>query len=409
MEKVKLLYISKYVPYDTVPHAGGKVHNFYIKYFEKSGLVDQTLITQGYSFEEKSFDLDKYNIKNRTFVMDRTVLQKWIRIVISGWSYINHFDRYCNLMLNYERYHIKKAVREYYRENRGNKAPQVIILQWTQIVLILPFVKKLFPESKIVAIEEDVLFLNFERRCALTTGLLKKYIAEYQYHKLKKMELEVLKQADLVVTNNPKDTRLLVENKILPGHIYTSTVYFTDYSKVVRNKNGNDVLFYGAMNREENNSAALWFIDHVMPELDQNIRFIIAGANPTRQLQSRQSERVIVKGFVKDVGVYFSSCLCMVAPLLLGAGIKVKVLEAMSAGVPVLTNEVGIEGIQAESGIHYFHCNSAEKYNETIELIRNDREKAAEVSRHAREFISENYDIENNANEILKWISNACN
>ena len=65
---------------------------------------------------------------------------------------------------------------------------------------------------------------------------------------------------------------------------------------------------------------------------------------------------ITVTGFVKEISKYFEQSLCLVAPLVLGAGIKIKVLEAMSAGLPVLTNQIGIEGIPAQNGIHYYYC-----------------------------------------------------
>ena len=64
--------------------------------------------------------------------------------------------------------------------------------------------------------------------------------------------------------------------------------------------------------------------------------------------------------------------MCFVAPLNLGAGIKVKVIEAMYTGITVLTNKIGIEGINAEAGVDYYHCENAEEYAETIRKIYND-------------------------------------
>ena len=57
------------------------------------------------------------------------------------------------------------------------------------------------------------------------------------------------------------------------------------------------------------------------------------------------------------------------APLILGAGIKVKILEAMYSGIPVLTNDIGIEGIEAEDKKDYYHCVTAEEYEKVIRTI----------------------------------------
>ena len=61
--------------------------------------------------------------------------------------------------------------------------------------------------------------------------------------------------------------------------------------------------------------------------------------------------------------------MCLVAPLVLGAGIKVKILEALSSGIPVITNDIGIEGIPAQSGCEYIHCIKPEEYAKAIREI----------------------------------------
>ena len=72
--------------------------------------------------------------------------------------------------------------------------------------------------------------------------------------------------------------------------------------------------------------SALWFIDNVLPLLsDIDIRFVVLGSNPTEELKAKESARVHVTGFVDAVEPYFEKSMCLVAPLVLGAGIKVKV------------------------------------------------------------------------------------
>ena len=68
--KEKILWISPYAPYDSVRHAGGKVHNYYVKSFHKSGLFDITLLSLCLKEEEKFLDLDKYGIKNHIYVIE---------------------------------------------------------------------------------------------------------------------------------------------------------------------------------------------------------------------------------------------------------------------------------------------------------------------------------------------------
>ena len=394
----KLLFISYYAPYDTVDHAGGKVHNFYVKKLQNENDFDVTLLTMCYQREVSKLDLREYGIQHEIVVLDHTRIQKLVRMFISGFSYFNPWDSYSGILLNYERYRLKKMIGHHAK--RSDK-PDLIILQWTQIILLMPFLRKLYPDVPIVAIEEDVLFLNFYRKIGLVKSAFQRRIAEYQYKNVRKKELTALEKAQLVVTNNQKDGKLLEENHI---EIFVSSVYFENYNCVQRNCKWRDILFYGAMYRVENHISAKWFIEKVMPLLPKEFRFVVVGARPQKELLEMQSERVKILGFVEDISPYFSECICLAAPLLLGAGIKVKILEAMSAGVPVLTNEIGIEGIGAEPGKEYLHCVSEEEYADAVNWLYLNRGQAEKVAKSGQNYVKNNFDLEKKYQLLLEQL-----
>ena len=171
---------------------------------------------------------------------------------------------------------------------------------------------------------------------------------------------------------NEKDKKLLMENNVPEEKIHVLTAYFHNMSHIKREQVNHDILFWGAMYRQENYEAAIRFIDNVMSLLeDTDVRFIVAGNRPPKELQIRSNDRVIVTGFIEDETPYFANSLCFVSPLLTGAGIKVKVIEDLSAGIPILTNSIGIEGIPAEDGVSYFHCETAQDYAYFIKKFLN--------------------------------------
>ena len=400
----KLLWISPYAPYDKVDHAGGKVHNFYVKYFHQSGKFDITLLSLCLKREESLLDLEQYGIKNHIFIMDQSKGKQFERRVRSAWSFINPFDKYAGICLDYERNHIRKMLEEYIQE--GNE-PDIVILQWTFSLALLPMVRKYFPTCKVIAIEEDVTFLGYKRKWKKAKSLYQKFFWKIRYERIKKIELNWLENVDLIVTNNPKDTDLLVENGIVERKIFTSIPYFDDYSEVIRKLEGRDILFFGAMSRAENYLSAIWFVDNVMPKLQKyNIRFLIAGSSPPEILKEKESESVKVLGYIENMVDYFSKCICMVAPLSLGAGIKVKILEAMSAGIPVLTNEIGIEGIEAVNGEEYILCSSSEEYAYNIKKLLYNEEIGTKLSLNSKKFIKNNYHMAARLDELIDIIEN---
>jgi glycosyltransferase involved in cell wall biosynthesis len=105
---------------------------------------------------------------------------------------------------------------------------------------------------------------------------------------------------------------------------------------------------------------------------------------------------------VPDLQACLSRMQIALLPLRLGAGIKIKVLEAMAGGLPVVTTPVGAEGINAQQGVHFLVGNTAEELaRHTIVLLQNPGLRA-QVGERAREFIRGNYDFEKSARDF-EW------
>lgn len=403
--KQKVLWISPFVPYDKVNHAGGKNHNFYIKFFKKSGLYDIELLTLCRREEISSIDLAIYDIPYSIEITDKNGFRILWRKILNIESKFNLFQRYGGGVRNNVVILLKKLIHKYYVKNM-NEHPDIVILQWTQASLLLPYIKRIFPNSKYVCIEEDVCFQSTERKILAETSVIKKLFFKKRADKFKKCELNVLNRCDVVVTLNDKDTELLKDEGIKEDKIFTSVVYFDSFKCNRENKIRRDILFYGAMNRKENYLSAIWFIENVLPLLkNENINFTVVGGRPDKSLLEYQSEHVKIVGFVDDVTEYFENAACFVAPLVLGAGIKVKVLEALSAGVPVLTNSIGIEGIPARKGHDFIYCTTPGEYADNIKLLIEDNELAQSIGRNARQFIIKNYNLDERLEKLIQFIN----
>lgn len=171
---------------------------------------------------------------------------------------------------------------------------------------------------------------------------------------------------------------------------------------VIRRPDNRDIIFFGAMSRPENYLSAIWFIKNVMPLMDDlDVRFVVVGSNPPEELRRFQSKRVVITGFVKDIIPYFETSMCFVAPLVLGAGIKVKILESLSSGIPVLTNNIGIEGIHAERETVYFHCDDAQDYNTVIRKLCSRQIDTGSVAAKSKEFIKQYFNIEKSLDNYI--------
>lgn len=400
-----LLWISPYVPYDTVDHAGGKNHNYYLKYLKKSEKFDITLLTLAQEKQISQIDLNEYGIKYEIKVIKNNKFHTLIRYMMNIESEYSPFNKLCGVFSNYQKNKLVKLIKEYATKNKNK--PDIVILQWTQTILLMPLIKTLFSTSKIVTIEEDVVFLGYERKMNFAKTLFSKFIWQYKYKKIKIMEINVLKMSDLVVVNNYKDYELLSKEGIILHKLFLGPIYFDNYSNVKRNILNKNIIFYGAMGRKENYLSVKWFIETVMPLIkDADIKLIVIGGGGSKTLKSLNKDNIQILGYVPNLNKYFQESLCLIAPLVLGAGIKVKVLEAFSAGIPVLTNNIGIEGIPAKSGKDYLHCEEPIDYITNINYLINNMEKTDDISKNARNLINEKFKTDVILEELIKKICN---
>jgi glycosyltransferase involved in cell wall biosynthesis len=119
----------------------------------------------------------------------------------------------------------------------------------------------------------------------------------------------------------------------------------------------NAIVFVGSMDYYPNADGAVWFAREIWPAIRErmpSLEFCIVGARPTEAVQAlRENAGVTVTGTVPDVRPYYQRALAAVVPLRTGGGTRLKILEAMAAGTPVVSTALGAEGLRVEPGAHY--------------------------------------------------------
>ena len=384
-----MLIISRYCAYDSAAYAGSKTHNYYLKRLYKD--YDVKVLTVANSDDLPKLDFKKYGIDADVVVVDEDPRRAWF-FLFHNWRNIpNYFGKTMGLVNGYVRRCLVKRARELLRQGYR---PDIVLLEWTQTLLMIKDMKKIFPSALYIASEHDVSFLRYQRRYASASGPGK--IKEYlRYASEKKIEMASLREADLIVPHNSKDGDLLISAGIAPRKVHPIAPFYNDYGDVRYDPTGRGVLFFGAMDREDNYASAVWFIEKVfLPRLACGYTLAVVGNRPHPSLDKYKSERILVTGFVPDIRPYLRQSVCKVAPLLSGAGIKVKVIEAMSAGLPVLANAIAMEGIPAVNGTHYFHCETPGEYAAVFERIDARHIDLLTISKNAKKLVSDTFNLE---------------
>ena len=275
-----------------------------------------------------------------------------------------------------------------------------VICDYTQNSAYGYLVKKISPRVKTILIEHDVSFQGMERKMELCNNFIKKIFIKSQYNKLKKYETKCIIDFDYIITLNNKDGKIISEYSEV--HILNPYINIMNLDK--KEHEGINIMFWGAMNRMENEDAVMYFINEIWTHVNkENVKFYIVGSNPSTEVRSLECNNVVVTGFVEDPKEVFENMDISVVPLRLGAGIKIKVLESLASGLPVITTSVGAEGIIAENNRDVLIEDDPIYFAEKLNNLIIDKEKRNFISHNGKKTIEDNYFKEHNA-EVLKKI-----
>ena len=216
-------------------------------------------------------------------------------------------------------------------------------------------------------------------------------------------EKHVLKSAKYVVTFSEKDCAFIKKSYNIDSffvHFYLKNGHFK-YQNVKIQKNV--FCFYGAWNRIENEECLKWFLKTVYPFLNDENEFVIIGGGLNESLQRRISILKNIKylGFVDNPVLEISKSQALIAPLRKGAGVKVKVIDALSSGTPVIGTEIAFEGISDNKINKMFHLAHSSK--DYVSILNNWQEISVEHKQDSADEFFNNYN-ENHFSDMIETL-----
>jgi glycosyltransferase involved in cell wall biosynthesis len=168
-------------------------------------------------------------------------------------------------------------------------------------------------------------------------------------------------------------------------------------------------LFVGSFKHTPNADGIIWFLDEVLQQILEVIpdfHLKIVGENPPEYLKSYESDHVEILGWVPDLDPLLYDSRVSVSPLRFGAGVKGKISQALSFGLPLVTTSIGAEGMSLRNGVDSMICDSSQDFAEgVIHLLTDDLlwhhlsangQETAEIfygQKYAREQISQLFEI----------------
>lgn len=245
----------------------------------------------------------------------------------------------------------------------------------------------------------NATYLMWERYATGDGFWAQRWASALEAVRVKRYERKVCERADLVFAS-PNDIDSLVAIGATRGK-FRETYHLGDDSQLALpslkfENTDNSLLYIGTLSWEANVDGLLWFFADVWPRLtakNPELKMFVVGSKPdTRLLDAAKPYPAIeFMGFVNDLEPYFLQSRLFMAPLRFGSGIKVKVLNSMCRGLPIITTSVGAEGIAARHMEHLSITDNAQDMAASIEQLMQDRTAWERLEAGSRELVRQKY------------------
>jgi glycosyltransferase involved in cell wall biosynthesis len=160
-----------------------------------------------------------------------------------------------------------------------------------------------------------------------------------------------------------------------------------------------DMFWMGGFGWYPNAEGVLWFVRAIFPLIrdrlaEAGIRLHFLGGSPPDELIAiHDGERVFVHGFLPSIDTFLDSMHLLFVPLLSGGGVRVKILEAMSNGIPILSTAKGCEGLGVEDGRDIVVRDQAEAFAQAMLELAADYEQRRQLSLNGLELLRKHYNL----------------
>jgi glycosyltransferase involved in cell wall biosynthesis len=246
----------------------------------------------------------------------------------------------------------------------------------------------------------NLLTRMYERFAQTAGNPVRKGYAALQWWRMSRFEPAILRAADRVLVCSDLERQLVHTWGVDGAMVVPNGVDVARYAAVVRHGRAEGepatILFTGGLAYSPNAEGVRWFVEEVVPPLRRRLprfRFLVVGKGAPRSLLDlAKPGEIEFTGWVDDVRPLLARADVCVVPLHVGGGTRIKILEAMAAGVPVVSTRIGAEGIPARDGVSIRLADFPEDMAREIAELVVFPSTADETAARARELVSSRYD-----------------
>jgi glycosyltransferase involved in cell wall biosynthesis len=269
-------------------------------------------------------------------------------------------------------------------------APDLVVIRGSELAAYLPIMAA---AADVVVVDADASLTSTVRRMGerdpnRARGLTWRYASGL----VAPAERAVLDAVDQVWVSSEIERRFLLElfPESAPVRVVPNVVD-VDRAPARRPEPGR-LLYIGRYDYWPNDEAAAELVRDILPQLP-DATLSLVGMAPTPWMQALDTPGVEVTGTVDDVRPYLAAAACVVIPLRAGTGTRLKVLEAGAAHVPVVSTELGVEGIAFAAGEHYLAAETVADFVAAVRQLHDDPALVNRITGAAHQIVTEQYSV----------------
>lgn len=222
-----------------------------------------------------------------------------------------------------------------------------------------------------------------------------------QLKRLQTYEFEMYNAMDHILTLTSEDRfTLLNAAPQLPISVVAPGIDITTLNQTSKiNKSTNPrLLMCGYFTDKSNRDAALWFIRSIWPLVKKQhpeitCQFVGKGIGSEMQQATGKESRIELITDVEDLRPYRKEATIFINPMRLGSGLRIKILEAMGSGLPVVTTSLGAAGLPAQNGVNCLINDTPDGFANAISWLLTDTQLATRIGTRAKQMTSQQYNV----------------
>lgn len=261
---------------------------------------------------------------------------------------------------------VSKAYDEKLKNILENNCFDIVHVDALSSMLYVETIRK-YSKAKIFYRAQNVEAQIWKQSIPSPFNLLKFLYLKIQVLRLEKFEQKAIKLPDAILPISPSDEEIFRKNTnvkvfYLPVRVPVSLLH-------INRSYSSDLFFIGALDWFPNVEGITWFIKEVWPTLSKEfttLKIFIAGRKTPERLLRLKLKNFFVMGEVEDAKEFMLTHGIMVAPILSGSGVRIKIIEAMALGKVVIATNVAAEGLGTTDDENILIANSAEQFVEKV-------------------------------------------